>query len=72
MIDNRLFLAGAFKLHVHEVTTSLTEPLTPLTVINTKEIVLKILRVGNQLLLGQRNGYLEVVDINNCNITSTH
>ena len=32
----------------------------------------KILRVGHQLILGQDNGYLEVVDINTSKITSTH
>ena len=31
--DTRLFLEGDSKLHVYEVTTSLTEPLTPLKVI---------------------------------------
>ena len=54
------------------MTTSLTEPLTPLTVIDTKELVMIILRVGNQLLLGEWDGYLEEVDINNYNITSAH
>jgi hypothetical protein len=47
IIDKRLFLGGDFELHVHEVTPSLTEPLTPLTVINTKQPVFRILRVGN-------------------------
>ena len=54
------------------MTSSLIEPLTPLIVIKTKDWVLKFLTVGNQLLLGGLVGYLQVVDINNYNITSTH
>ena len=50
--DNRLYLGGDKKLHIFEVTPSLTEPLTPVTKIPTKDAVLKILRVGDDLLLG--------------------
>ena len=35
-------------------------------------MVNKILRVSNQLLLGEYGGWLEVFDINNSNITSSH
>ena len=52
IIDDRLYLGGEYKLHVFKVTTSLTHPLTPVTVIATKDWVSKILRVGNELLLG--------------------
>jgi hypothetical protein len=45
--DNHLYLGGDEKLHVFEVTTSLTHPLIPVKVIDTKDWVLKILRVGN-------------------------
>jgi hypothetical protein len=54
------------------LNTSLTDPLTPVKVIDTKNWVCKILRVGNQLLLGERGGWLEVFDMNNSNITSSH
>jgi hypothetical protein len=71
IIDDRLYLGGE-NIHVFKVTASLAQPLLPLTVIPTEEEVLKILRVGNELLLGEVNGYLEVVDINTSKITSTH
>ena len=55
---NRLYLAGEKKLHIFEViTTSSTQPLNPVTVIDTKDSVYKILRVGHELLLGQGYGY---------------
>jgi hypothetical protein len=49
--DNHLYLGCGYdeKLHVFEVTTSLTQPLIPVKVIDTKSLVLKILRVGNEL-----------------------
>ena len=52
IIENRLYLGGDYKLHIFEVTPSLTEPLTPVTQIPTKDYVNKILRVGDDLLLG--------------------
>jgi hypothetical protein len=71
LIDDHLYLGGE-NIHVFKVTASLTQPLIPLTVISTEEEVLKILKVGNELILGEVNGYLEVVDINTSTITSTH
>ena len=50
--DNRLYLGGYYKLHIFEVTPSLTEPLRPVNKIPTKSWVYKILRVGDDLLLG--------------------
>ena len=50
--DNRLYLGGVSKLLIFKVTPSLTEPLTPVTNIPTKDAVNKILRVGDDLLLG--------------------
>jgi hypothetical protein len=50
--DNRLYLGGTCKLLIFEVTHSLAEPLTQVTKIPTKNIVNKILRVGDDLLLG--------------------
>jgi hypothetical protein len=56
--DNRLYLGGEKKLHIFEVmTTSSTQPLKQVTVIDTAHWVNKILRVGQELLLGQFNGY---------------
>ena len=54
------------------MTPSLTEPLTPVTQIPTEWNVFKILRVGDDLLLGQTTGYLQVFDMKNSNITSAH
>jgi hypothetical protein len=50
--DKRLYLGGSSYLHIFEVTPSLSEPLTPVTKIPTKGNVKKILRVGDDLLLG--------------------
>jgi hypothetical protein len=71
IFDDRLYLGGE-NIQVFKVTASLTQPLIPLTIISTEEEVLKILRVGNELLLGEVNCYMEVVDINTSKITSTH
>jgi hypothetical protein len=46
--DNRLYLGGVGKLHIFEVTPSLTM----VTQIPTKSVVSKILRVGDDLILG--------------------
>ena len=58
IIDNHLYLCGNKKLHVFEVTNSLTQPVIPVKVIDTMEYVGIILRVGNELLLGEYEGYL--------------
>jgi hypothetical protein len=50
--ENRLYLGGRCRLHIFEVTPSLTDPLIPVIQIPTKSLVLKILRVGDDLLLG--------------------
>ena len=50
--DNRLYLGGNCELHIFEVNSSLTEPLTPVTKIPTESCGFKILRVGDDLLLG--------------------
>jgi hypothetical protein len=56
--ENRLYLGGGKKLHIFEVTPSLTEPLTLVTQIPTEDYVNKILRRGDDLLLGKGEGYL--------------
>ena len=55
--DNRLYLGGYYKLHIFEVTTSITQPLKLVTVIQTESWVYKTLRAGHELLLGQSLGY---------------
>jgi hypothetical protein len=55
--DNRLYLGGYEKLHIFEVTTSITQPLKLVTVIPTESYVNKILRAGHELLVGQYSGY---------------
>ena len=50
--DSRLYIGGVSKLHIFKVTPSFTEPLTPVTKIPTKGSVYKILRVGDDLLMG--------------------
>lgn len=51
IIDDRFYLGG-YNVSVFEVNASITRPLTPLAVIYTRSRVSKILRVGNELLLG--------------------
>jgi hypothetical protein len=53
LIDNRLYLGGLENLIVLDVTTSLTEPLTTANVIDTHGSVFKLLRTGDELLLGE-------------------
>ena len=45
--DDRLYLGGSRYLKIFDVTTSLTQPLTPVTQIATEKLVFKILRVGH-------------------------
>jgi hypothetical protein len=70
--DNRLYLCGGKNLHIFEVTTSITQPLMPVKVIDTVYWVYKILRVGHKLLLGEGNGYFQVFDINTSAFTHTY
>ena len=52
IIDDRLYLGGNHKLHLFKVSTSITQPLKPAPEITTENWVYKLLRVGNELLLG--------------------
>ena len=71
--DDRLYLGGESKLRIFKVASSLNQPpLTPVIVVSTKKAVIKIVRVGNELLLGELAGYLEVLDIKTSTITSTY
>jgi hypothetical protein len=55
--DNRFYLGEDKKLHIFEVNLSITQPLKLVTVIETASSVVKILRVGHELLLGEYDGY---------------
>ena len=55
--DNRLYLGWGRKLHIFEVSASTTQPLEQVKIIDTESWVNKILRVGQELLLGEDNGY---------------
>ena len=50
--DNRLYIGGDYELNIFEVTSSLTEPLKPVIKIHNLHYIFKILRVGDNLLLG--------------------
>ena len=50
--DKRLYLGGFRELHIFEVTSTLTEPLTLLTKIVLEAYPFKIFRMGDDLLLG--------------------
>lgn len=48
MIDSRLYLGDdECKLHVFEVTSSLTQPIEPITQIKTERAIFKFLKEGN-------------------------
>jgi hypothetical protein len=56
--DSRLYLGGGGrKLHIFEVSASISQPLKKVKVIDTESWVNKILRVGQELLLGEDGGY---------------
>ena len=61
--DNRLYLGGQKKLHVFDVTTSLSQPLRQVAVIPTEDYVSKVMKMKNNLMLGEWEGYLQVVDL---------
>jgi hypothetical protein len=72
IIDDRLYLGGVYYFSIFNVTSSLTQPLIPGKVISTYDKTNKILRVGNELLLGQAWGLLQVFDIETSTFTSKH
>jgi hypothetical protein len=49
---DRLYLGGWNKVYVFIVSTSLTQPLKKVIDIATITVVMKILRVGDEILLG--------------------
>jgi hypothetical protein len=55
--DNRLYLGLYKELHIFDVSASITQPLKQVKVIDTESFVYKILRVGQELLLGEYDGY---------------
>jgi hypothetical protein len=73
IIDNNyLYHGGENELHIFEVNSSLTQPLIPIKSIKTKGEISKILRVDEELMLGELTGHLEVFDIKKSSITHSH
>lgn len=71
--NNCLFLGGqSFNIIVFEISTSLTEPLKRLSSFSTIESILKVKKVGQELLLGEVFSILEVFDIDDFKITHTY
>jgi hypothetical protein len=56
---------------VYEVGPSFSEPLTLVTQIRTEMPVYKIVESGNELLLGEVSGYLQIVDLKGMKINHT-
>jgi hypothetical protein len=54
--ENHLYLGSYKKLQLYRVNNSITQPLIRDKVIITKNSVLKILRVGHELMLGEAYG----------------
>ena len=50
----------------------LKQPLELVKKINTESRVNKLLRVNHELLVSEQSGSLMVLDIDTCNITSSH
>ena len=72
IVNNCLFLGGgSSKIIVFEIGTSLTEPLKLLTSIKTEYSIIKVIKLGQELVLGEEYGYLEVCDIEKLEITHT-
>jgi hypothetical protein len=71
LFDNRLYIGSTCKFIIFELTPSLTEPLRYVTKIETKEDVFSIIRNGNELLVGEDDGWLEVFDISSSTIINS-
>jgi hypothetical protein len=69
--DNCLFLGSSNNIIIYEISPSLTEPLKKLASIGTKSEVNKMIKVGQELVLGEDRGYLEIFDIKNNSISHT-
>ena len=70
--DNHFYLGDKDKkLRVFKITDSITEPLILVNVIETRNWVHNILRVGNELLLCEDKVHLEVLDIATSTITNS-
>ena len=74
--DNRLFLGGnSIQIIVYEISTSLPEPLKELATIETFDVISKMMKFGQALVLGffdfDEGGYLQIYDLENFKITHT-
>ena len=78
--DKHLYLSVYKKLYVFEETTSIMQPLLPPKIIEIEAGAHKILRVGDELILGVVHyyisdfvfQYLQIFNIETSKITSTH
>jgi hypothetical protein len=74
LIDkNYLFLGGdTSNIFIFEISSSDKKPpLNRKVTIQTKQPVIKIIKVGQELMLGEDRGFLEAFDIRNFEITYT-
>jgi hypothetical protein len=59
IVNNCLFLGGgSSKIIVYEISTSLSKPLKLLASIETRYFIIKVIKVGQELVLGEEYGYL--------------
>lgn len=59
IVDNILLVDGdSFKIMVYEISTSITVPLKQIAIIETIDTIRKVLKVGQELVLGCFNGYI--------------
>ena len=58
--DSRLFLDGGIsnKIIVYEMQISLSDPLKKVASIETKNYIRKMIKLGQELVLGEVDGYL--------------
>lgn len=56
---------------VYEISTSITVPLKQLAIIETIDTIRKVLKVGQELVLGCFNGYIQMIDIKELKIIHT-
>ena len=69
--DNNLFIGSSGQIIVYEISASLTQPLKQLAIIKASRRITKMIKVGQELILGESPGYLEVFDIEKMKITHT-
>ena len=66
ILDNRLYLGGLDSLAVLQISDSLPPPLSLVEKRKTYSAVRKIVRAGNELIMGEQAGFIEIYDIQKC------